>query len=327
MHSDGKHIGRKLLLPLIVAGLALNLGGCASMQLTNAQFWAEEAADIAENCPAGQAAAQAAAQAAENARDADQRYQQASQQEASLRQELAVAQSEADYYNRRADNFQASIDAYQEASEDREDDLRAQISACSWLEREYYDEENDWLPDMMIEISDCNSSCETSGCLRNEIRGMRDDLAHMTAVREGAEEAERFRDSARAEAEAKTARLAEVTSWVEAEASKASAALSDLRQAEEEAHRQLENATALCDGDPLTGATLPPATTGLFEQDVYGAQSVGLPGGAPVPPPPAGSCPVGSPLYFSCQADMTMCSVCTGDCPPTCDPCRAAGCF
>lgn len=107
--------------------------------------------------------------------------------------------------------------------------------------------------------------------------------------------------------------------------------LGDLRAQAQAGHDEAARiAEEECGGN--SSAAPPPASTGQFDQDIHNAQSQGLPGAAPAPPPPpppppAGTCEMGSPIYETCTGYTTMCSICTGDCPPECAPCRAAGCF
>lgn len=101
--------------------------------------------------------------------------------------------------------------------------------------------------------------------------------------------------------------------------------------ANQAAARAEQEAAARCDyvsefADDAVPAP-PPATTGQYDQDIYNAQSQGLPGAPPPPPPSGGTCDEGSAIYGTCNGYMSICAICTGGCPPECEPCRAAGCF
>lgn len=329
MHSDRKRFGKSLLLSLFLAGMTLNLGGCISMQLTNAQFWAEKAAEIAADCPAGEAAAQAAAQAAENARNADQRYQQASQEAAALSQELVSAQADFEYYQRRAEELQHRIDSVEEFSADEVERLRYEASVCAMRARELRTDEEDWDPDWnpiavtMGDVCFCGErECEEYSSAREQENRLWDQARRIEADRDAIEQDRQRLASIRNEMAAKDERVRQLTIWIRTKTNTATAALTELRQAEEEAHRQMENAADLCDDNLLTGPTLPPSATDLYDQDIYGAQSQGLPG-TPPPPPPAGTCELDGPMYMMCIGGAII-----DTCPSSaCSTCRAAGCF
>lgn len=327
MPSNSLNAISTMVRMLVLVGLALNLGGCASMQLTNARFWAEEAAEIAKDCPAAKDAAQAAAKAAEDARVADEQYQQANQQGAALQQELAASQADADYYHRQAAELQTRIDKAEEFTADQVESLRKDAFVCERLAQELQDDEEDWDPDwdgILIDFSDqcmCGDrECEEISSARENADRLWDAARSMQASRNAIEQDILRLESVKGEAAAKDARVIELSRLVESEENKATAALSDLRKAEEKAHQEMLNAAAACDFSPVTDLLQPLPATGLYDQDIFNAQGQGL-----GTPPPTFSCAPDTPIYSICIPNYQ--TQCTGQDTPQCNACRAAGCI
>lgn len=312
-----------------IACLSVLLAGCPLMLVDNAANYAEQAAAAANACEQA------------DVRDAASRAQGAAQDAAAAAQAQAQYNEEADRTRRYAENRRRIAEEARLQERRRRDeaqaiaDFKANASADAATQAEIYESAARRFEQCDEWLTFCGGmpalECESEAQCRRLAREKREEAAKLAV-------ADEQMAKLNAEADAFAAQAAEALKQAEqAERDAASAEAragaegQKLRVAEEQAAQAAAEAQRAAFEQCLVATASsvePPPPIGGYQQDVFGAQSLGVPGaglpGSSCTPAFQGLC-LG--IQASCLASCSSTGSCSPGAPSPCMSCFAQGCF
>ena len=329
-------VGIRAIACFAVAGGIAMVPGCALISLQNAQQSARLAAAAAANCPAAQPAADTARAAAAQAQQASQDFQTAQNNARSLRDEADRARSDAEFYRRRARDAEIEKARLEALKANAAENAAEVAIECRRLAAMYREIESDILPTI---IDDSLGAAATGGasCACDSVRSCtaaaeraENDAAFLETSVHSIPEAQAEIDGNIAAADRAEVRARELEQQAVHQSDLATEAEATVKDAEERAAAAAAEAQevafekcALATSEAIN----PPATPdGVYNQDIFNSQSIGLPGrsmGLPGGPAPL-ACPV-SCAGITQSFCSTLCSAPVGACAQ-CAFCASQGC-
>lgn len=316
----------------LLGAFSIFVAGCMTLENTQADFWADQAEQIARNCPAASTQAQAArawagGTAAESTAPAD-----AASARAAARDELVrnLAQAEVAHKNAYIVNAAANSDALKECL------ALPTTSAVGNINRQHDIEKLEQWETQCGQRADClergrpNSQCDPYACsglgangsreferihgLQAELcrRGQPIDPATLRSYSDAlirAGQQLRAAQSALSDFDAETSRQTPANeSNAVSGTSNAHRAQTAYQEAQRIAAEQCGEGAALQEAPPN-----PSLPSGEYPQDILNSQPMGLPA------------LLGGPAPLACCSTNPMCAICTGGCPAFCSACNT-GC-